>query len=121
MLFFQAAAPTGWTKSTTHNDKAIRIVSGTGGGSGGSSPFSTVFAKTATNNHTLTSADTPLHNHTFQQAAFNPGFPAPISGIGAFFSVNYVNGTGNYGSSGAHSHAMDIRVQYVDAIICTKD
>jgi hypothetical protein len=36
MLFVQAAAPIGWTKSTAHDDKAIRIVSGaTGGGAGG--------------------------------------------------------------------------------------
>ena len=44
MLFMQAAAPTGWTKSVTHNNKALRIVSGTGGGSGGTVDFSTAFA-----------------------------------------------------------------------------
>ena len=43
MLFAQTAAPTGWTKSTTHNDKALRVVSGTAG-SGGSTAFTTVFA-----------------------------------------------------------------------------
>jgi len=44
MVFYQAAAPTGWTKQTTHNDKSLRVVSGTGGGNGGSSSFSSVFA-----------------------------------------------------------------------------
>lgn len=44
MLFVQAAAPVGWTKLTTHDDKALRIVSGTGGGSGGSVAFTTAFA-----------------------------------------------------------------------------
>ena len=45
LLFYQAAAPTGWTKSTTNNDKALRVVSGTSGGSaGGSVAFSTAFA-----------------------------------------------------------------------------
>ena len=39
MLFMQTAAPTGWTKSTTHNNKAIRIVSGTATSSGGSTAF----------------------------------------------------------------------------------
>ena len=34
MLFFNATAPVGWAKSITHNDKAIRIVNGTGGGAG---------------------------------------------------------------------------------------
>jgi hypothetical protein len=28
MLFRQTAAPTGWTKVTTYNDYALRIVSG---------------------------------------------------------------------------------------------
>lgn len=40
MLFAQTAAPTGWTKSTTHNDKALRVVSGTAS-SGGSTAFTT--------------------------------------------------------------------------------
>lgn len=35
MLFYQASAPTGWTKSTANNDKFLRVVSGSGGGSGG--------------------------------------------------------------------------------------
>lgn len=35
MVFFQAAAPTGWTQATTQNDKMLRIVSGAGGGTGG--------------------------------------------------------------------------------------
>lgn len=39
MLFVQTAAPTGWTKSLTHNDKVLRIVSGTAG-SGGTVAFS---------------------------------------------------------------------------------
>ena len=43
MLFVQTAAPTGWTKSTTHNNKALRIVSGTAS-SGGSVNFTTAFS-----------------------------------------------------------------------------
>jgi len=43
MIFYQASAPTGWTKQTTHNDKSLRVVSGTGGGSGGSTAFTSVF------------------------------------------------------------------------------
>ena len=35
MLFYQAAAPLGWTKQTTQNDKALRVVSGSTGGSAG--------------------------------------------------------------------------------------
>lgn len=43
LVFAQTAAPTGWTKSTTHNNKALRIVSGTAG-SGGTVAFTTAFA-----------------------------------------------------------------------------
>ena len=43
LLFQQTAAPTGWTKVTTHNDKSLRIVSGTVS-SGGTVAFSTAFA-----------------------------------------------------------------------------
>jgi len=59
MLLYQAAAPTGWTKLTTQNDKAIRVVSGSGGVAGGTNPFSTVMAQTATGNHTLVKAEIP--------------------------------------------------------------
>jgi hypothetical protein len=41
MLFYQAAAPTGWTKSTAQNDKLVRVVStSAAGGSGGSNAVS---------------------------------------------------------------------------------
>ena len=48
MLFYQSSAPTGWTKQTSHNNKALRVVSGNGGGSGGSVGFTSAFA-----NHTV--------------------------------------------------------------------
>lgn len=44
MLFYQAAAPTGWTQVTTQNNAALRVVSGTGGGTGGTVAFTTAFA-----------------------------------------------------------------------------
>ena len=47
MLFVQTAAPTGFTKSTTHNDKALRVVSGSVG-TGGSVAFTTAFASNRT-------------------------------------------------------------------------
>mgnify|MGYP003112688087 CR=1 FL=1 len=47
MLFQQTAAPTGWTKQTTHNDKSLRIVTGTVG-TGGSVAFSTALGSGAT-------------------------------------------------------------------------
>jgi hypothetical protein len=59
MLFYQASAPLGWTQVTTQNDKALRVVSGSGGVAGGTNPFSTVQAQTAVGNHTLSLAETP--------------------------------------------------------------
>jgi hypothetical protein len=43
MLFQQTTAPTNWTKGTTHNNKALRVVTGTAT-PGGSTAFTTVFA-----------------------------------------------------------------------------
>ena len=72
MLFQQTAAPTGWTKQTTHNDKGLRVVTGTVG-SGGSQQFSSVFRRTTTDGFTLSTmrcrirsrVNDPTHAHAF--------------------------------------------------------
>lgn len=45
-VFYQASAPTGWTQSTTGlNDKALRVVSGSGGVTGGgTATFSSIMS-----------------------------------------------------------------------------
>ena len=48
MLFQQTSAPTGWTKVTTHNNKALRVVSGTAG-TGGSNAFTNTLASRGIN------------------------------------------------------------------------
>jgi len=73
MLFQQTAAPTGWTKDTSHNDKALRIVSGTVG-SGGTNGLSTLDATAVgtinssisgnTESKVLSIAQLPAHTHT---------------------------------------------------------
>jgi hypothetical protein len=64
MLFVQTAAPTGWTKSTTHDDKALRVVSGAAS-SGGSVAFTTAFASGLNaGNTTLTISQIPSHTHS---------------------------------------------------------
>jgi len=122
MLFFNTAAPTGWTKDTTnYNDHAIRIVTGTPS-SGGSSNFSTVFGKTATDNFTLTTSEIPAHAHQEQnfggagaQATFANG-TASTTPVQTRLPVTATDG----GTGGAHAHNIDIRVKYVDAIRATK-
>ena len=95
MLFYQAAAPTGWTKLTTQNDKALRVVSGSGGVAGGTNPFSTVMAQAATGNHTLSRAELPsgiLSNATQTITVYPSGNPS-----------NYLPGT----TGGWNSLVMD--------------
>ena len=134
ITFNQTAAPTGWTKSTTHDNKALRVVSGTVG-SGGTTAFSTVFSNqtpTITTSGlsagatTLTTAQMPSHSH----------------GNGATASAQYLSNsscnspgttassTGAQGGGGSHTHtvsgsatssAITLNVQYVDVIIATKN
>ena len=124
MLFWQAAAPTGWTKSTTHNDKALRVVSGTGGGNAGTNSFSSVFSNTTTGATTLTTSTIPAHTHSYEDYSGGVGAGGDLQN-GATSTINAGSPTGrtsgSTGSGGSHTHPMDIRVQYLDVIICTKD
>jgi hypothetical protein len=62
MLFVQTAAPTGWTKSTTHDNKALRVVSGSVT-TGGTQNFTAVLNGNV-GATTLTTAQMPSHTHT---------------------------------------------------------
>ncbi len=84
-IFVQAAAPTGWTLSSSFNDRAIRLNSTGGGGTAGSVAFSTLFARTATDSYTLLTADTPAHTHSFSattgtESATHTHGPGSLSG-----------------------------------------
>jgi microcystin-dependent protein len=120
MLFQQTAAPTGWTKDTAHDNKALRVVSGTAG-SGGSVAFTTAFASgLSAGNTTLTTAQMPSHTHPTRYGfgTFNWVFQdAQVSG-----NPNRIDGdSGSAGSSNAHNHTLpSFAVQYVDLIIATK-
>jgi hypothetical protein len=130
MLFAQTTAPTGWTKDTTHDNKALRVVTGTAG-SGGSVAFTTAFASQAVSgtvgNTTLTTAQMPTHNHRRLTLAIGGG-----GGSGRFWSANNID-NGNFadfventGGNGAHNHsftgtAINLAVSYVDVIIATKN
>jgi hypothetical protein len=119
MLFQQTNAPVYWTKQVTHNDKALRVVSGAAG-SGGSFAFSTVLVNAvAVSNTTIVTATMPSHQHSHNANINNSGASVaagsnPVtSGGSATINAN--------GGDGAHNHAFQLNVQYVDLIICSKD
>jgi len=144
-VFYQASAPTGWSQVTTHNNKALRVVSGTGGGfgSGGTSgpggqPFTTIFPSTArpisgtvtcdgsVGDTTLTIQQIPGHTH-------NAGGSVNVSPQSPGAQGRAVNdsapATSPTGGSQSHNHpfvaasapysgTMDMAVAYIDVIIC---
>ena len=127
LVFFQAAAPVGWTQLTANNDSMLRIVNTTGGGSGGSaSPISLNWSHThATNGHSLTIAEMPAHTHTV------------ALGTQVFASYNTSNSTqrigntnvdsGSSGSGAAHDHGDTDSAgstwtpKYINVITAVKD
>ena len=128
-LFQQTSAPTSWTKQTTHNDKALRVVSGAAS-SGGTFGFSAVFAERTpagtVGNTTLTEAQMPSHYHTLIDCAQADG-RAPQANPEAHYRTGGGNkDTNSKGSSNSHNHsftgtALSFTVQYVDIIICSKN
>ena len=142
ILFQQTSAPTGWTKSTTHNNKALRVVSGTAG-SGGSVDFTTAFASQTPSgsvsvsgtvgNTTLSISQIPSHAHSMYTPVLRAvgDVSGSIAGGGLYNTATPFD-TGTQGGGGSHTHsfsgsgsftgsAIDISVQYVDIIIATKD
>lgn len=123
MLFQQTLAPTGWTKDTAHNDKALRVVSGSVS-SGGTDAFTTVFGSGKTTNaHTLITSETPYHTHdvTAPSDDGNPGSGSPgwLRGDSTFGYETVMSAP--TGSNGSHTHNLTLDIQYVDVIIATKD
>lgn len=102
--FFQASAPTGWTKSTTHNDKALRVVSTSGGGTGGThdltAPPSLAHTHTmADHSHTVSahSHTVASHSHTMahvhQIVAYGSGANAMFQSDGNSATIGYASGS----------------------------
>ena len=120
-IFVQTAAPTGWTKDTTHNDKALRVVSGTAS-NGGVDSFTTTFgAGKTTASHTLSTPQIPVHDHPYTtKAAGSQGAPS-FQGPSLFQGPDTPSVTGSTGGGGSHSHNLSLDIAYVDTIIATKD
>ena len=123
MVFYQTSAPSGWTLDTTHNDKALRVVSSSGGGSGGthalSAPPALAHVHTGpshthtgpshthtTAGHALTEAELASHYHTTTIVARGNTNTVPgtlCRGDGTVFGTEYWD-TNSKGSGTAHGH-----------------
>ena len=117
VLFYQAAAPTGWTQVTSVNDAAIRVVSGVGGTTGGTVGFTTAFASQAVSGSVsiatatgtvggtaLTTAQLPAHNHGVTDPGHAHGVADPGHSHGSNTWIGPNRG-GNPGFSGGPNYA----------------
>lgn len=150
MSFQQTAAPTGWTKEVTHDNKALRVVTGAAG-NGGSNSFSSVLsASVNVSGTTLTTNQIPQHTHSFSGNTANDGahthtFLAPTGETPGSTGAGRTNGTtlstlttdaanpathshfysgttnNNVSSNQSHDHNFNLDVQYVDLILAAKD
>jgi hypothetical protein len=122
ITFQQTAAPTFWTKITSYNDYALRVVSGTAG-SGGSYGFSSIFSYRTDDPTYISEAQMPSHMH-YDQTVYNSGGAGNkggwLNGNGGFLSDQAIGGYYTGGSS-YHQHTYDMRVAYIDVIIASKD
>jgi hypothetical protein len=143
MLFAQTTAPTGWTKGSTHNDKALRVVTGTAS-SGGSVAFTTAFASQSVagtvGDTALTTNQIPSHKHDLiandvSNSSLNSGdqiaLQRNVSADGDYI-LRGTSAAAELGESAAagggavHTHsftgtAINLAVNYVDVILATKD
>ena len=133
MCFWQSGAPTGWTQVTTQNDKALRVVSGTGGGTGGDWAMTSGETTSSDGAHTHTGAahthTSAAHTHTGASHTHTGGslaagahtlatgeMPAHTHSGGGNGSGQYQYGdrstgftggsTGSTGGGGSHSHSL---------------
>lgn len=145
MVFFQAAVPVGWSQDTSQNDKALRVVSGTGAGTGGSTALSSGI--TLAHSHNVAShTHTIAHIHDLEEVAAGAGwsgdtsapmgrdaslgdpkriYQAVTAGSTDVRFVKSVTQAASAANSGAATPATDsagsnITLAYVDVIIGTK-
>lgn len=142
--FFNPTAPVGWTKLTTNDDCAVRIVSGSTS-PGGTKGFSAVFAtQPVSGDITLgpltlatTASGSPTHTHLFPYAWSSSSGQVPSSFSGTLWSVfgsSGIYGTSSVaGSNVGHSHpisapgpitvpgSLGFAVKYVDALVAQRN
>ena len=98
MLFYQASCPVGWTDAGL-SDRALRVVaSGSGGTTGGSVGFSSIFgAGKVTGSHVLTIGETPVKSHS--HGVTDPSHSHSMN------NINNSVGTGGGGTSCSNAYA----------------
>ena len=122
MLFVQSSAPTGWTKSTTHDNKALRVVSGTVS-SGGNAAFTTAFASYTPSGNvsvsgsvamsgsigstTLSINQIPSHTHTVQRVGSGHNSTTQIIGDHQYQNKSTIS-TSASGGGGSHNHTHNL-------------
>lgn len=131
VVFRQSAAPTGWTKIVSSNDRALRVVNGALA-DGGSSAFSAAFpSQTPTGTvggTTLAVVDLATHSHTTPRrdgVGETGGNAGPILGAPAAATATTTVSTN--GSNSAHTHAFTgnalaaFSPTYADVIFASKN
>lgn len=138
MLFRQNTAPTGWTKSSSFDNAALRVVSGTiNATQSGVVPFTESFANTtpsisvntsglSAGATTLSTSQIPSHTHTAgavgtTSAQNGPHWPVASSGTTGAEGGGSSHSHSMSGSASATSSAINLNVRYADAIIASKD
>jgi len=117
--FFQASAPIGWTQDTSNNDAMLRVVSGSGGGTGGTHGASLGVPASTTGGHSLTSAENGPHTHT---VAVGVSSTTGGGATGATYASIGPTTSSSSGSGTAHTHALTPWVpKFIDMIICSRD
>ena len=149
MIFNQASAPTGWTKQTgaALANTAMSVVTGTGGGTGGSDSFYSTFASTRNTDisgatvsvsgtvggTTLSTPQIPSHSHTSAQRSGQA--VGPFQNASAQYVSPSDGSTSSTGGGSSHSHPFSIgssslggtismpamNVKYANVIVANKD
>ena len=143
-LFFLSSAPSEWSQVTSQNNKAFRVVSGTGGGTGGNQSFTGCFSNrnlganfncsinsSNVGNHSVSNNTMAQHSHPINNG---PGGANIWNNTGPTANTTYRTGngaTGSVGNGGNHNHphsrsasgsfntSINFAVQYVNIILCS--
>jgi hypothetical protein len=112
MVFFNTAAPIGWTKSTTHSNRALRIVSGNSGGSiGGEVDFTSCFSiKSVEGSISNTTAGGSVANTTAGGSVGNTTAGGSVGSKTAGGSVSVANRTLSSTQTPSHRHYVKPKV-----------